>query len=147
MSIALLTMTGRLSGERILEALIIAKKDVVGVVVEKRSSLLLKRGIFHSIKDSITKHGYLFLWERVWIPIYGLDSGGQFLGWSLFQRPTIPTYPRRHFLNYSNSFIATVSRLAFATNFIRSGCSRLPIPMEGSLSCRDPSGIERPVIS
>lgn len=64
MKIILLTRTGRHSGKHILKALVMAKKEVVAVAAEKRLRLLLKKGIYGFIKDSIKKHGWLFLWER-----------------------------------------------------------------------------------
>jgi folate-dependent phosphoribosylglycinamide formyltransferase PurN len=64
--IVLLTRTGRPSGEKILKTLATARKGIIAVVAEKRSSLLLKKGILHFIRDSITKHGFFFLWEKAW---------------------------------------------------------------------------------
>ena len=65
MRVVLLTRTGRPSGREILKKLVMAEGDVTGVVVEKRASLLLEKGIFHFIRESIRRHGFLFLLQRV----------------------------------------------------------------------------------
>jgi methionyl-tRNA formyltransferase len=48
----------------ILEALAGAGKTVAGVVVEPRSSLILRDGVCRFLKDSWRRHGVMFLWQR-----------------------------------------------------------------------------------
>ncbi len=63
--VVLLTRSGRPSGEMILQALTAAGKTVAGVVVEGRSRLLLRKGLFAFLRESWHRHGPLFLWQRV----------------------------------------------------------------------------------
>jgi folate-dependent phosphoribosylglycinamide formyltransferase PurN len=62
--IVLLTRTGRPSGEEILKKLVSAQKEIVGVVAEKRSRILLNHGVYKFFKQSIQQHGYAFLFSR-----------------------------------------------------------------------------------
>ncbi len=70
--IVLLTRTGRPSGEKILKALFSSQKEVVGVVAEKRSRILLNQGLYSFLKRSIRQHGYYFLFTRAIESLKGL---------------------------------------------------------------------------
>ncbi|MHA1940179.1 MAG: methionyl-tRNA formyltransferase [Candidatus Hodarchaeales archaeon] len=63
--ILLLTRTGRPSGEKVLSALLSAKKNCVGVIAEKRTSLLFKKGQLSFIRDSFKTHGPIFVFGRI----------------------------------------------------------------------------------
>jgi len=76
--VVLLTRTGRPSGREILKKLVMAEEAVTGVVVEKRASLLLEKGIFHFIRESIKRHGFLFLMQRVREVIRAFSKGREF---------------------------------------------------------------------
>ena len=73
--IVLLTRTGRPSGEKILKALVSSQKEVVGVVAEKRSRILLNKGLYSFFKKSIRQHGYHFLSARAIELLKGLFRG------------------------------------------------------------------------
>lgn len=73
--IVLLTRTGRPSGEKILKALVLSQKGVVGVVAEKRSRILLSKGLYSFFKRSIRQHGYHFLFTRVMDLLKGFFRG------------------------------------------------------------------------
>lgn len=62
--ILLLTRTGRPSGEKILKGLIKANKLCVGVVAERRSSMLLRSGFAAFLLESIRRHGFIFVITR-----------------------------------------------------------------------------------
>jgi methionyl-tRNA formyltransferase len=64
LGILLLTRTGRPSGEKILKGLTSANKRCVGVVAERRTSMLLRRGFAAFIRDSIKNHGLIFVMTR-----------------------------------------------------------------------------------
>ena len=75
--IALLTRTGRPSGEKILKALALSQKEVVGVVAEKRSRILLNKGLYSFLKRTIRQHGYHFLFARVMDLLKGFFRGNK----------------------------------------------------------------------
>ena len=75
MKIVLLTRTGRPSGEKILKALVLSQKTVVGVVAEKRGRLLLNKGLYNFLKGSIRQHGYYFLFTRTMELLKGFVRG------------------------------------------------------------------------
>lgn len=62
--LVLLTRSGRPSGEMILQALAAAGKTIAAVVVEPRSSLILRDGVCGLLKDSWRRYGVMFLWLR-----------------------------------------------------------------------------------
>jgi methionyl-tRNA formyltransferase len=63
--ILLLTRTGRPSGEKIFNALLMAKKNCVGVVAEKRTSLILRKGLSSLIGDSLNTYGTILIFQRM----------------------------------------------------------------------------------
>jgi folate-dependent phosphoribosylglycinamide formyltransferase PurN len=77
MKIVLLTRTGRPSGEKILKALVLSQKEVVGVVAEKRSRILLNKGIYNFLTKSIQLHGYAFLFSRALEFLKGFVRGNK----------------------------------------------------------------------
>jgi folate-dependent phosphoribosylglycinamide formyltransferase PurN len=76
--IVLLTRTGRPSGEKILKALVLSQKEVVGVVAEKRNRILLNKGIYNFLKKSIQLHGYHFLFSRALEFLKGFVRGHKY---------------------------------------------------------------------
>jgi folate-dependent phosphoribosylglycinamide formyltransferase PurN len=90
--IVLLTRAGRPSGEKILKALVLSKKKIVGVVAEKRSRILLNKGIYNFLKTSIQLHGYSFLFSRALEFLKGFVRGNRDFLKEFCRKHSIPFY-------------------------------------------------------
>jgi len=71
MKIVLLTRTDRPSGAKIAQAIKRAEKNLVGVIVEKRSSMVLSdKSLFQNTKVLLRKHGNKYILGKVFELIY-----------------------------------------------------------------------------
>lgn len=90
--IVLLTRQGRPSGREILQRLALEGKHVVGVIAEKRSSLLLKKGWLRFLWTGLCQHGVRFLICRAWGTLVGFTKRNRASLASIAAQYEIPLY-------------------------------------------------------